>query len=451
LALKEGFRIRENGHLTFREIDLIELCDKYGTPLFVFDKATLEESFEKLRHAFENVYPNTMVCYSIKTNDNLAICQTLREKGAYAELSSELDLHVALRAGFRGENMIFDGPCKPSEVLKKAMEESVRLINVESFQELETVNRIAGEMGVKQAVGIRVNPFKDPGLSKYVHLNDLVAAAYCNLESRFGMSVEDTYLAIRQATTLKNLKIEALMAHPYRVSTKVLLPMMRVLSQKFGVEIKYLDIGGGFFPGGARFIGNQDLIKDLLRRKIGLASKLAGSSRATNIESVAKSVANEIRQSIGDSSEPTIIVEPGRFIASASGILLTRVDNVKNSGGYKWAFVDAGTNLLPRFGVGPELRKIIVANKAADRPEEEVNVVGPLLYSDDYITLKTILPRVSEGDILFIFDCGAYTLSRSSQFLHPRPAAVMLDSKGNVRVIRERETPEDVLYKDRTI
>jgi diaminopimelate decarboxylase len=450
LALKKGFGIGENGHLTLHELDLIDLCNKYGTPLFVFDKDTLEESFKKLRQAFEYVYAKTIVCYSIKTNDNLAICQTLRAKGAYAELSSELDLHVALKAGFSGENMVFDGPCKPIEVLKKAIEENISLINVESFLELERVNRIAGEMGVKQAIGIRVNPFKDPGLSKYVHLKDLVNAAYCNLDSRFGFSVEDAYSAIQQATALKNLKIEALMAHPYRVALKVLLPMMRELSRKFGVEIKYLDIGGGFDAGSVRFIGNNDLIKDFLRRKIGLSSKLSESSKATNIESVAKSIVNEIRQSIGDSPEPTIIVEPGRFITSASGILLTRVDNVKNAGGYKWAFVDAGTNLLPRF-ISTELRKIIVANKAAERPEEEVNVVGPLLYLEDYIALRTILPRVSEGDILSIFDCGAYTLSRASQFLHPRPAAVQLDSKGNVRVIRERETPEDVLYKDRTI
>ncbi|MCW4016291.1 MAG: hypothetical protein NWF06_07970 [Candidatus Bathyarchaeota archaeon] len=450
LIHENSFGIDKKGHLTLHGVNLVELCEKYDTPLFVFDEVKLIENFNRISSAFSALYPKVMVCYSIKTNNNLAICQTLKENGAYAEVASELDIHVALRAGFGGENIIFDGPMKSKETLKTAISKQIRLINVESLTELNRVNAVAGELGVKQAIGFRINPFKEPGIFKYLSLNKLVTAAYCNLGSRFGFSIKEAYSAVQQATKLKNLKIEAIMAHPYRVSTKVLLPMMRELYRNFGVELKYLNIGGGFNPGGARFIGNNDLIKDFLRRKIGLKSKLAENRNITNIESVAKSIVNEIKQGLEDLPEPTIIVEPGRFITSASGILLTRIDHVKNAGGYKWVMVDAGTNLLPRFGA-IEQRKISVANKASKQPEEEINVVGPLLYVEDFINLKTFLPKVSEGDILSISDCGAYTISRSTQFLHPRPGAVNLDSNGNVKLIRERETPEDVLYKDKTI
>lgn len=450
LTFKENFGIGKNGHLNIRGVDMVELCDKYGTPLFVFDEVSLTETFERFRQAFENIYPNIMVCYSVKTNNNLAICQILKEKGAYAEVSSELDLHVALKAGFPGERIIFDGPFKPKKALKKAMEEGILLINVESFSEMERLNSLAEEMGIKQAVGIRINSFKDPGFSKYTNMISLINAAYCNLDSRFGFSVEEAYSTFKRATELKNLSLEGIMTHPYHAATKMLLPMTRQLGEKFGVKIRYLNIGGGFNPGGSRFIGGKDLIFDFLRRKIGLKSKLGESEKVADIEVIAKSIIGEIKQSLGDSLDQTIIIEPGRFITSSAGILLVRVDNVKNAGGYKWVMVDGGTNLVPRFGA-IELRKVVVASKVSSQPEEEVNIVGPLLYAEDFITLKTVLPRVSEGDILSIFGCGAYTLSRSNQFLHPRPAAVLLNSEGEVGVIRERETFEDFLSKDRAI
>jgi diaminopimelate decarboxylase len=437
-------------HLMLHGVDLVELCDKYGTPLFVFDEVNFIDNFTRFCQAFESVYPNVMVCYSVKTNGNLAVCQILREKGAYAEVASELDLYVALKAGFRGDKIIFDGPFKPREALKRAIDAEVLLINVESFTEMERVNSVAGAMGIKQAVGIRINPFKDPGLSKYTNRTYLANAAYCNLESRFGFSVKEAYIVFKRIMGLKNVRLEGIMTHPYRAATKVLLPIVRELREKFGAEIRYLNIGGGFDSGDVRFVGSGDLVSDFLRRKIGLKSKLAEGKKVSNIESVAKSIIGEIKQSLGDSPEYTIIVEPGRFIASSSGILLARVDHVKNAGGYKWAVVDAGTNLLPRFAA-IELRKIVTANKASRQPEEEVNIVGPLLFNEDFITLKAPLPKVSEGDILSIFNCGAYTLSRSNQFLHPRPAAVLINSKGEVKVIREKETFEDFLYKDRVV
>jgi len=121
---------------------------------------------------------------------------------------------------------------------------------------------------------------------------------------------------------------------------------------------------------------------------------------------------------------------------------------VKTAGGCKWVIVDGGTNLLPVANVFTR-RQVVVANKAGDQEEEMVNIVGPLLYSDDVLSVKVRLPRLDEGDILAIFDCGAYSLSSSTQFLYPRPAAILLNTRSEVRMVREKETCEDVLRKDK--
>jgi diaminopimelate decarboxylase len=441
--------VGKEGHLMLHGVDSVDICSKYGTPLFVFDQVILEETFERFRNILENNYSKVMVCYSIKTNSNLAICQILSRKGAFAEVTSDLDLHVALKAGFSGQRIIFDGIFKPKETLKKAIEAGVLLINVESFTEMERLDNLAEEMGVKQAIGIRINPFKDSGLSKYFDRTKLTEAAYCNLESRFGFSVDEAYLIFEQALKYKNLRIEAIMAHPYRVATKVLLPMVLELRKKFGIKIKYLNVGGGFSSGDVQFIGNGDLVKDFLRRKMGLKSKLTELGKLAEIESVVKCLMDEIKQKLGNSSDCTVIVEPGRLITSSSGIVFSRIDHIKNAGGYRWAIIDAGTNLLPRF-TAMEMRKVVVANNASSNIEEEVNVVGPLLYNEDFIILKTGLPKINEGDILSIFDCGSYTLSRSNQFLHARPAVVLINSKGEIKVIRKKETCDDFLFQDRS-
>lgn len=448
MNVREYLSVNEANHLTLHGVDLVGLCEKYGTPLFVFDEAKLVENFRRFRQAFESIYPKVMVCYSVKTNNNLAICKILRKEGAYAEVSSGLDLHIALKAGFHGNEIIFDGPFKPKETLKQAVQENVSIINVESFSEMERLNSVAGEVGVKQSIGIRINPYKEPGFSKYFSLIGLIDAAYCNLDSRFGFSLEEAYEAFRRALKFKNLIVEGIMTHPYRSAIEILLPLMHELHEKLGVEIKYLNIGGGFNPGDVRFVGSKELIFDFLRRRIGLKSKLSEEVKVPRIESVARSIVGKIRQNLGELLEPVLVVEPGRFIVSSAGLLLVRVDHVKNAGGYKWAIVDGGTNLVPPFSVA-EFRKVVIANRVHNEPREEINIVGPLLYSDDFIALKTFLPKVREGDILSIFGCGAYTLSRSNQFLYPRPAAVLLDLKRRVKIIREKETYEDFLEKDR--
>ena len=147
---------------------------------------------------------------------------------------------------------------------------------------------------------------------------------------------------------------------------------------------------------------------------------------------------------------PILITEPGQFIAGSAGILLLRVDHTKIISGDKWIIVDGGTNLVPIANIFTR-RDIVVVNQASLTQKELVNIAGPLLYRDDILALKAPLAPVNEGDIIAVFDCGAYTLSSSTQFLHPRPPAVLVNSKKEVQKIRARETARDILRNDQFV
>lgn len=446
LSIGDHLDVNGFGHLTLHGVDLVSLCGKYGTPLFVFDEDALVEGFERFRRAFEKVYPKVMVCYSVKTNNNLAVCRVLRDRGAFAEVSSPLDLYVALKAGFSGDRIVYDGPFKPVEALEEAVKEGVLLVNCESFIELERLDRVAGRLGVEQAVGLRVNSFRKPGFLRSLHPKTLFEeAAFCFPRCRFGFSLGEVRRAFEYLRGLKNLRLECLMTHPYHGAVEVLIPLFREACEDFGFEVKYLNIGGGFDPGITGSTGDLVLVLDYVKGGLGFRSSLDRRKRFREVEDVAEEVAGEVERGLDGLSKPTLVTEPGRFIVGPSGMLLLRVDHVKVSSGFKWVFVDGGTNLVPSFY---ERRRILVANRVPGSDVELVNVVGPLLYPRDFVAVKAWLPRVEEGDVLAVLGCGAYSLSSSTQFLYPRPAAVMVGSGCGLRLVRVRETFEDVVGKD---
>jgi len=452
VSLRENFTVTERNHLALHKVDLVDLCARYGTPLFVFDENCLTDNFERFRRAFESNYPKVIVCYSVKTNFNLSICKVLREKGAYAEVSSEIELHAVEEAGYNGSNIIVDGLYKPKELLRKVLEKEVLLINVESFAEMERLNRIAGEMSIKQAIGLRVNSAKSRGFLANLNPRRLRRAIVCP-ECRFGFPLGNAYLAFEKASRMKNLRVEGIMTHNnpfYDGTAKILMPLVHKVHRKLGIEITYLNIGGGFIPETIRSVNTTDLVQDLIRQKLGLRSVLDKISKSgTSIEQISKSVTNDIREKIGDLPQPTIVAEPGSFIVEPSGIVLLRVDHIqKRSDGFNWVIVDGGTNLMPALNTVYFRHEILVANKVTCPREKLVNVAGPLCYTNDHIAIKTNLPQMDEGDIIAVLDCGAYTLCRSNQFLHPRPASVLLNSSNKVKVIRMKETYRDVFRKD---
>ena len=428
-----------NDHLSIAGVDLVDLCKEYGTPLFVFDEERIKQNYLRFHRAFQTRYPRVIVSYSIKTNSNLAVCSVIREAGAYAEVASELDLQIALKAGFDPKNIILDGSYKPASLLREALERRIFQINVESFTELERLNQIAMELGKDQSIGIRVNLFKKSLFSS--------ETMRCNPSSRFGFTFEDAYSALRTSTRLERLKVNGIMTHPYYGAVERLLPFVKKVHDELGIEIQYLNFGGGFDSGVSYILGFRDLFKDFLRQKIGLKSNLDRESSTEDIEATGEAITSQVRRFFGE-LEPTIVLEPGRFIVGDAGIFLVSVDHIKEVEGHKWVMVDGGMNLLP---VTEERYLIKVANRVKSAEEELVNIAGPIPSSIDVIAIKKRLPKISEGDILAILGCGAYSLSLSNQFLYPRPNVVMLRQGRKPALVREAETVDYVLNQDKTI
>ena len=444
--MRDHFKVTPDKHLSLHNVDLFELSRSEDTPLFVFDEDCLVKNLATIFDAFKSLYPNVIVSYSIKTNDNLAICNIMKENNAYAEVASELDLYIAEKLGIPGEHIIFDGIFKPDKFIRKALERRISIINAESFTELERINKIANNMGITQSVGLRINSWKPKIFINNLNPNNLNETINCNPSSRFGFSINDAKSVFKRREKYKNLRIEGLMIHPYHSAIETFASLISE-AQSLGIEIKYLNVGGGFDSGFVLHVNYLDLILDLIKQKIGFKSKMdERSGKALDIGIAAKHITGKVKE-LGLKSMPTIVVEPGTYIVGSAGLLLVKVDHVKVSGGYKWVVVDGGKNILPATSVLARQR-VIVVNKMNWDNFENVNIIGPNLFKDDVLALNKHLPTIEEGDVLAIFDCGAYAMTNSTQFLYPRPAAVMINSKMEIKKIRERENCANVIYKD---
>jgi diaminopimelate decarboxylase len=444
--LRDHFKVTPDKHLSLHNVDLFELSRSEDTPLFVFDEDCLVKNLTTIFDAFKSRYPNIIVSYSIKTNDNLAICKIMKDNNAYAEVASELDLYVAEKLDIPGERIIFDGGFKPDKVIRKALERKILIINAESFTELERINKIANEMEIIQSVGLRISSWKPKTFLKNLRPSNLRDTVNCNPSSRFGFSVKDAKLIFQRHANYKNLRIEGLMVHPYHSAIETFASIIKD-AQNSGIEIKYLNIGGGFDPGFVQYVNYMDIILDLIRKRFGFGSKIdERKSKAADIWILAKHIIDKVKE-LGLNPMPTIISEPGTFIVRPAGLLLVKVDHVKISGGNKWVIVDGGKNVVPAANVLVR-QDVVVANKMDQDSLEIVNIIGPNLFKDDVLALNKPLPLIEEGDVLAIFDCGAYSLTNSTQLLYPRPAAVMINSKSEVKNIRDRETCDNVIYKD---
>ncbi len=436
MVFESRLHFLENGHLSLHGIDLADLCERHGTPLFLFDEERLRHNYLKFRDAFQARDCETVVCYSVKTNNNLAICKLMEQLGAYAEIISELDLHVASEAGFTADRIILDGPYKPEPLLREALDRKILFINIESLLELQRLDQIAGELGLEPSVGLRVNFFRSRFFS--------TEGVYCNRSSRFGFSSQEAYSILRQRSKFKNVEISGLMTHPFYDFQK-LISFAETAHSELGVEIRYLNFGGGFDPGTAGTITFRELFQDYLKQKLGFKSNLDKNTSAPNIEHIGRSVMSAIEHAKLP-PKVTAVFEPGRFVVSDTGFLLLRVDHVKQAGGFIWAIVDGGTNLLP---ITSERREVQIVNRKTGLPDELVNIVGPIPSLNDFISIKKYLPKVLEGDILMVFDAGAYSLSSSNQFLYPRPTVMMISPEKGAIKIRRKETCEDLLHFDK--
>jgi diaminopimelate decarboxylase len=424
LDFRPHLSINERGHLALGGADLVELAEKYGTPLYVYDEQRIRERYREFRDAFAG-YGDVEVCYAYKANTSLAILHILRSEGAGADIVSEGELYLALKVGLSGDKIIFTGNNKSDRELEKAVEAGV-IINLDSLHELERLIDIVEAENAEAKVSFRVNPEVSP--ETHPHL------ATGLRESKFGIHEDIVLKAYERAMRCSRLNVVGIHMHigsqitktePYEEATRRLFDIIGRLKRELGLELEFADLGGGV---GIRYSGEQSYITPA---------------------QLAEAILPIIEEKLAEYSlrKPKLLFEPGRYIVGDAGVMLARVYTIKRTPYKKFIGCDAGFNLLIRPAMYGSHHDVVVANKASLAPAEEVTIAGNLCESGDLLAKDRLLPEIEKGDILAFLDAGAYGFVMASQYnSRPRCAEVLVNN-GKAELIRYAEDFADLVAK----
>ncbi len=388
------------------------IAEEIGTPFYLYSHRTIVDHYKKLSSALSSV--EHLICFSLKSNSNLAIGKILSNEGAGADVVSGGELYKALKAGFPPNKIVFAGVGKIESEIEYALKSDILMFNVESMPEAYAINRVAKRLNKKAGIALRINPDVDPGTHKHITTG--------KRENKFGLDIEKAVDFYKETKELSNLDVMGVHAHigsqitstlPYVESINRLSSLIDNLSSA-GIDIKTLNIGGGL-----GIIYNEE-------------------NPAT---------AQQFAEAIIPIVKPTgrkLILEPGRFIVGNAGILVTRVVYVKKHGSKIFIIVDAGMNDLIRPALYDSFHAIRPV-ELNDTEEIVADIVGPICESADRFAKDRKIQKVEEGDLLAIFSAGAYGFVMSSNYnSRPRvPEVMVIDDKHYV--VRERETYEDLV------
>jgi diaminopimelate decarboxylase len=413
------------------QVPVATLAEKYGTPLYVYSKATLLHHLHQIQSAFAAVEP--LISYSLKTNGNLHLCRLMQEHGAGFDVTSGGELYRALAAGGTPNKIVFAGVGKTDDELREALEKGVFLFNVESEAELHALARVAASVGKVAPVALRVNPDLPP--KTHVKTDTSVKGV------KFGLDI-DTILDVAQVVVCNpHVRIIGLHMHlgspilstqPYQQGVAKGVALIGKLREQ-GHPISVLNMGGGF---GIHY------------RK----------QEAQPASAFAEVIVPAVQQ-LGC----RLVLEPGRFIVGNAGILVSKVLYTKESGGKHFLIQDAAMNDLIRPTLYDSFHRIWPVAPAAELPappldyEAEIpgtmvqDVVGPVCESGDFLAKGRRLPSMLPGQYLATFSAGAYGMSMSSNYnARPRAAEVLVDGAQH-RLIRRRETFEDLVRTEQEV
>jgi diaminopimelate decarboxylase len=406
-------------HLVFGGVDVVELAERYGTPLYVTDEAVIRGNFRRYKAACQAVEND--IYFAIKANGNLAILRILAQEGAGADVFSGGELELVKQAGIPLEKVLFNGNSKSEAELRAAVEARVT-VSVDSVEELRTLSAVAGDLGAEAGISMRVNPDVSP------NVNPKIATGLRT--SKFGIPYEEILQSYEEAAKLPNIVIKGIHCHigsqildvsVFREATEKMLRLVEGLYDR-GIELEFVDLGGG----------------------LGIAYRRAEEKAPTPKDLAAMILPTFEAKIRGLGIQPRLILEPGRSIVGPATILLSRVNTVKQA--YKnFVAIDAGFNLLIRPAMYDAYHEVMVANKLTEPGSALSTVVGPICESGDVIAKDRMLPAVKRGDLIAILDTGAYGFSMSSQYNGRPRCAEVLVHEGAAAMIRSAEGVEDVL------
>jgi len=408
---------RKGRDLWCEEVPLAELAGRYGTPLYVYSARTLERHYRVYAEAFAGL--ECLICFAVKANPSLAVLDLLGGLGAGADIVSGGELHRALGAGIPAGRIVYSGVGKTEGEMRAALEARILMFNLESTEELERLDRVAGGLGLRAPIALRVNPDVDPGTHPYV--------ATGLRTSKFGVTFEQAQAAYARAATLANVEVVGVDCHigsqltevgPFVEAVRRLLDLVRHL-RGAGHQVRCLDLGGGL-----------------------------GITYDAEEPPAPADYAAAIRAELGG-MDLSLVLEPGRSICGNAGVLLTRVLYNKAGDERRFVVVDAGMNDLVRPSLYDAFHAVVPVREEPSRERAVVDVVGPICESGDFLARQRELQEVVSGELLAVMSAGAYGFSMASTYNSRPLAAEVMVSGDRHGPVRERGTLDDLTRGER--
>lgn len=402
----DHFNYRDQ-RLFAEDVAVAEIAERYGTPCYIYSRATLERHWRAFDQAFAE-HPH-LICYAVKANSNIAILNLLARLGSGFDIVSLGELERVLAAGGSADKVVFSGVGKREEEILAALKEGIRCFNIEVSGELDRINRLAGELDVIAPVSFRVNPDVDAKTHPYISTG--------LKENKFGIDIQQALHEYRRAARMSNVEIVGIDCHigsqltetrPFLDALERVLAVVDELRAE-GIELRHLDLGGGLGicykdeqpPQPADYVG-------------AVLDRLAGH-------------------------DLEILLEPGRAIAGNAGILVTRVEYLKPTAEKNFAIVDAAMNDLVRPSLYSAWQNIIPVQQDSNSELANWDIVGPVCETGDFLGKNRSL-SLEPGDLLAVRSSGAYGFTMSSNYnSRPRAAEIMVDGS-TTHLIRERES-----------
>ena len=398
----------KNEQLYVEDLPVKQLAEEFGTPLYIYSRATLERHW----HAFDSAlgeHPH-LICYAVKANSNIGILDVMAKLGSGFDIVSQGELERVLAAGGEASKVVFSGVAKSRAEIMRALEVGIRCFNVESIAELHHINQIAGEMGKVAPISLRVNPDVDAHTHPYISTG--------LKENKFGVSVDEAREVYKLAATLPHVKITGMDCHigsqltelqPFLDATERLIRLIEQLKED-GITLKHLDLGGGL-----------------------------GVTYTDETPPHPSDYAAALLNKLKNYKDLEIILEPGRAIAANAGILVAKVQYLKSNESRNFAITDTGMNDMIRPALYEAYMNIIEIDRTLGREKAIYDVVGPVCETSDFLGKQREL-AIAEGDYIAQRSAGAYGASMSSNYnSRPRTAEVLVDGD-KAHLIRRRES-----------
>jgi diaminopimelate decarboxylase len=444
-----SFHYRD-GRLYCEEVDLGQVAQAFGTPLYIYSEGTVLDHYQRLDQALAPLHH--LICYAVKANSNRAILKLLASVGSGFDIVSGGELFRVLAAGGDPRKCTFAGVGKSREEIEYALEQRVYSLNVESEAELAYIDQIAGGKHLRARIALRINPDVDPHTHEYISTG--------SHENKFGIAIDQAAAVYESAAKMRHIDIVGVQMHigsqiteaePFADAIRKIAPLVRQLKSKY--QLEFFSIGGGLgiVYESSFASGSSEWWKDQGQSKSDDKNPSKNKKeQSLSIQQYVETILAPLRE-----LKLRILLEPGRLLVGNAGVLLTRVRYIKRTGQKKFAIVDAGMNDLIRPALYHSYHEIVPADeaitstsKSTSEKRETIDIVGPVCESGDFFALDREMPEVREGDLLAIMSAGAYGFVMASNYnSRPLPAEALVRGD-KFALIRKRQEMKELIQDE---